>query len=236
MTLLEVVLAIALTVGLMGMALGFYRQVVDVRRDFSGQLSTVQATASRRMVMDRITDELRTAIVYPFLQIGLSGQAMEMQFMTAALPGPAAWATEDITDDPVPPEHDIQLVGYRLRIGEDEDGLEVVEGLERTVQKIVSAQVAEEGEEIQGCLVAPQYKFVSFRYWDNEAGEWLDTWEGDDLPLAVEILLGAQPLPEDLEPQDYPYPTFRRVVYVPGGNRSFGGTTIIRGLNSGRGR
>jgi len=98
---------------------------------------------------------------------------------------------------------------------------------------LVSAQAAEEGEEIQGALIAPQFKFVSFGYWDNEAGEWLPSWEGGDLPLAVEVLLGAEPLPEDLEPQEYPFETFRRVVYVPGGRRSIGGTTIIRGLNSG---
>jgi type II secretory pathway component PulJ len=236
LTLLEVVLAVSLTTGLMVVALGFYQQVVDARRDFSGQLSTVQATAARRRVMDQITDELRTAIVYPFLQIGLSGQAMEMRFMTTTLPGSAAWATEDVISEPVPPEHDIQLVGYRLRIGEDEDGLEIVLGIERTVQKIVAAQAPEEGEEITGSLIAPQFKFVAFGYWDNEAGEWLTSWEGGDLPLAVEILLGTEPLPEDMEPQEYPYETFRRVVYVPGGRRSVGGTTIIRGLDSGRRR
>jgi len=220
----------------MTLALGFYQQVVDVREDFVDQLGTVQSTASRRRVMDRITDELRTAIVYPFLQVGLSGQAMEMRFMTALLPGRAAWATRDITAAPIPPEHDVQLLGYRLLMGEDEDGQEVVEGIERTVQKVVSAQVAEEGEEIKGSLIARQFKFLAFRYWDNEAGEWLESWERGELPLAVEIVLGAKPLPEDLEPAEYPYESFRRVVYVPGGRRPFGGTTMIRGLREGRRR
>ena len=236
LTLLEVVIAIAMTVGLMSAALAFYQQVVDTRADFADELGSIQATGVRRAVMDRITDELRTAIKYPFLEIGLSGQAMEMRFMTVALPGPAVWAAGDITDEPIPPEHDIRWVGYRLRVSEDEDGMEFVEGLERTEQKVVSAEAAEEGEEIIGSLIAPQFKFVAFRYWDNAGGEWMESWEGGTLPLAVEILLGAEELPEDIEPQEYPYPTFRRVVYVPGGRRPFGGTTIIRGLNEGRGR
>ena len=236
LTLLEVVIAVALTVGLMFSALSFYQQVADTQADFGDELGSIRATAVRRAVMDRITDELRTAIEYPFLQIGLSGQPMEMRFMTVALPGPAVWAAADIIDEPIPPEHDVRWVGYRLRICEDEDGMEVVEGLERTEQKVVSAEEAEEGEEIVGSLVAPQFKFAAFRYWDNQGGEWLDNWEGGTLPLAVEILLGTEELPEDMEPQDYPYPTHRRVVYVPGGRRPFEGTTIIRGLNEGRGR
>ena len=235
LTLIEVVISIALTIGLMGAALGFYRHVVDVRQQFTGQLARTQRTAARRMVMDRITGELRSAMVYPFLGLGMSGQAMEMRFVTAAVPHQTAWAAEGITDAPVEPEQDLRIVGYRLRYVEDEEGFEVIEGLERSVQKTLTAQVVEEGQEVRFALMAPQIKFVRFGYWDNEAGEWLPDWEGGDLPMAVEIALGAEPLPEDMEPEEYPYETFRRVVYVPGGSRAFGGTTIIRGLGeSGR--
>jgi hypothetical protein len=31
---------------------------------------------------------------------------------------------------------------------------------------------------------------------------------------------------------DYPFEAFRRVVHVPAGKKSFGGTTIMRGLGS----
>lgn len=211
-------------------ALGFYRHVVDVREDFGDQLGMTQVTAARRVIMDRMTDELRGAIVYPFLRFGMSGQEMEMRFMTAALPSRAVWAVGEVTDEPVPPEHDLQIVGYCLRYGEDEDGMEIVEGLQRTVQRIVAAETAEEGEEIQAALIAPQFKFISLRYWDGQAGDWLTSWEGGDLPMAVEIVLGTEPLPEDLEVEDYPFETFRRVVYVPRGATQFEGTTIIRGL------
>jgi len=236
LTLLEVTLAVSLTVGLMGVALAFYQYVVDVREDFSSQLGTVQITNARRRVMDRMTDELRNAVTNPFLQMGLSGQATELRLITTVLPSTSVWSTRNITDEPVAPEQDLRIVGYRLRYGENEDGEEIIEGLERTEQRIITAQVAEEGEEIRGALIGPEFLFVGLAYWDNEAGEWLDTWEGGDLPLAVEIRLGTEPLPEDMEPVDYPYPTYRRVVYVPGGIRAFGGNTIIRGLGGGGGR
>jgi hypothetical protein len=235
LTLIEVVLAITLTVGLMMSALSFYKYVADVREDFDGQLRSVRLTAARRAVMDRITDELRGAMVYVFLDFGLAGGPDSIQFMTAAVPGQSVWAVENITDDPTPPEHDIQLVGYRLRIVEDENGDEVVMGLERTYQGIVAAETAEEGEDIQASLLAPQFKFLAFRYWDSEAGDWVDSWQSGTLPLAVEIVLGVQELPEDLEPMDYPYATHRRVVFVPGGAQGSGQTTIIRGLGGGRG-
>ncbi|MCD6303547.1 MAG: hypothetical protein J7M21_01125, partial [Planctomycetes bacterium] len=62
---------------------------------------------------------------------------------------------------------------------------------------------------------------------------WTDCWQDSSLPLAVEVVIGRQPLPEDVEPQDYPYEVFRRVIYVPAGQQPAGATTIIRGLGGG---
>ncbi len=76
-------------------------------------------------------------------------------------------------------------------------------------------KLAEEGQDIETRLVSEHIRFVSFRYWRE--GVWGETWTGGDLPPAVEIVLGAQPLPAETEPQEYPHPTLRRVVYVPGG-------------------
>ncbi|HUS90451.1 MAG TPA: hypothetical protein VM695_01330 [Phycisphaerae bacterium] len=235
MTLLEVTLAVSLTVGLMAAAMAFYQHVVDVRESFRSQLGTVQITNARRQIMDRITDELRMAMTNPFLQMGLSGSAMDVSFVTTSLPGASVWATANFTERPVTPEADLRIVGYRLRYGENEAGEEVVFGVERTVQTLLTAEVVEEGVTVRGSLIAPEFRFIAFLYWDNEAGEWFDTWEGGDLPLAVQVILGAEPLPEDLEPADYPYPTFSRIIYVPGGVRAFGGTTVIRGLGGGGG-
>jgi hypothetical protein len=233
LTLVEALLAITLAAGLMLAVLIFYDHVVGTRDEFTGQMTQVAITAARRAAMARMTDELRAAITYPFLQVGLSGQVGQMEFITTGVPGKVAWAVESISREPVEPEQDLRLVGYRIRYVENEDGDLVAEGLERTVQKVIAVRVAEEGEEIIGAVIAPEFKFLALRYWDNEAGEWLESWEGGDLPMAVEIVLGIEPLPEDMEPADYPYETFRRVVHVPGGQRAFGGSVIIRGGREG---
>jgi type II secretion system protein J len=226
-TLLEVVLAISLTLALMAGVIGMYVYATGIRRTLSADARLV---AAQRRVMEQLTAELRSAIVHPFTRTGLSGDARQVRLVTASLPSPAVWIEADATEPTATGEQDMQLVGYRLAEEENESGEWVVRGLERTVQKTLAAPTAEEGEEIRVRLLSPDVKFLALRYYRE--GEWLDSWGGGDLPLAVEIRLGAQPLPEDLAPADYPFQTFRRVVYLPGagGRRDAG----VRGLGEDR--
>jgi len=224
-TLLEVVLAVTLSLALMAAILTFYRQAAHVRE---AVLDEARLVAAERLVMSRVTEELRGALVYPFVGLGLDGGIDQMRFSSAVLPGPAAWVVTKMTDQaPPPPERDVQIVGYRLRIVEDEMGQPVIEGLERTCQRVLTARVTEEGQNIEATLLSDGIKFLRLRYWDGNA--WVDSWGGGDLPGAVEIALGQEPLPEGVDPLQYPYPTFRRVIYVPEGAKATGGT-VVRGL------
>ncbi len=225
-TLTEVILAVALMLGLIGGVLGFYRHVSDVR----GRLRTqTGALAAERLVMERITGDLRAAMGFP---VRLQGSVHSVSFLSASLPGAAAWAVRKSTEDPIPPEHDLQLVGYRLATEEDEDGYEVIVGLERTCQKIIAAPDVEEGEEISVALLTGRFKFLYLRYW--EGSTWQETWTGRDLPQAIEITLGVEPLPEDTDPEEYEHEVFRRVVHVPAAKKAGGsGTRIIRGPGGG---
>jgi hypothetical protein len=165
--------------------------------------------------------------------MGLTGDATGMQFMVAGLPGQSVWAVDDTLDRPAAPQQDMRIVGYRLRQSEDPDtGQLIVEGIERTEQTVITAATVEEGVDVTATLIAPSFRFLFLRYWDNQSGQWLTTWDGGDAPMAVEIAIGIEPLPEGMEPVDYPFETFRRVVYVPAGKRPPGGTTIMRGLGS----
>jgi len=232
-TLVEVILAVGLTMGVVLAALAFYQQIISTRQSFTDQLGAVEVTAGRRALMERMTGELRSAIVYPFLQMRLTGGASGMQFMVAALPGQSVWATDDISDLPAAPQQDMRIVGYRLRQSEDPDtGLPTIEGIERTEQTVIAAATIEEGVDVTSTLIGPTFKFLSLRYWDNQSGQWLTSWDGGDAPMAVEITIGIEPLPEGVEPVDYPFEAFRRVVYVPAGKTPQGGTTIMRGLGS----
>ncbi|MBM4017169.1 MAG: hypothetical protein FJ288_02395 [Planctomycetes bacterium] len=226
-TLLEVVLAVGLALALMAAMLTFYQQATQVRASLSLEAEKIGA---ERAIMNLITDELRSAMAPREMGMGLEGGLGGLRVPTTCLPGAAAWIVTAATETPPPAERDVQIVGYRPRIIEDEQGQPVIVGIERTCQKNITARVAEEGREIQTLLLSPHFKFIRFRYWDGNA--WIESWGGGDLPGAVEIVLGEQPLPENVEPMDYPYPIFRRVVFVPAGARTTAGT-VVRGLEEG---
>lgn len=215
-TLLEIILAMGLIVGLMGAVYGFYHQVGRIRRD---AIARAEAITAQRAVMDFLTGELRSATVYPYLNLGLQydGQTRELRFMTLSLPGPAAWAVRSSADEPIPPEHDIQWVGYRVRWAEDEDGQPVNLGLERTCQKVMAAETAEEADVMTVDAIAPSVRFFHVECFNGT--DWVQEWTARDLPLAVRILLGTvDPGTPEMTAEEYldTYPTATRVVYVPG--------------------
>jgi type II secretory pathway component PulJ len=229
---LEVILALSLSLGLVAGILALYRHATNIRYRVTQHTEMVVA---ERVTMDRITNELRGAMVYPFLNFGMEGSDRRIQFITAKLPGPSVWAVRKSTEDPIPPETDLELVGYRLRGFRNESGECVIHGLMRTSQKILAAPTAEEGKEIKTVLLTPHIRFLDFRYFDGN--EWVSEWTEGGLPLAVEITMGHEQLPEDMEAEDYAehFETFRRVVHVPGGQSSASGT-ILRGLGRGNRR
>jgi prepilin-type N-terminal cleavage/methylation domain-containing protein len=230
-TLLEVMLAVALTLSLLAALLGFYKEVADVRTAVGAATDLV---GGERILMDLMTAELRAATPYPQMNLAMTGSTGGVQFITTALPAADAWRVANVTEGPVAPSGtDRQVVGYRLRMSQDEQGKPVVEGIERTCQKRVTAKVIDEAKDVQAALIAPALKFLRLRYWNGTA--WVDAWSGQDLPAAVEIVVGEQPLPEGGDPAEYPalHDTFRRVVCVPAGVKSATGGTIVLGLDEG---
>jgi len=248
-TLLEAVLAVTLTVALVGGALAFYQHVGDVRRSV---LAQAEYAAADRGVMDRLTGELRSARAHSLMPVGIVGDNDRIDLMTIALPGALPWTDED--EDEVTPSHDVRMVGYRLKTYEDDDGEYHNDGLQRSCQYLLAEEMAEEGREILTEVVAPPVKFVRFRYHDGSG--WVDAWpaqladeeflaeleaepgaaaalRGAGMPLAVEITLGAEPMPDDMEAEDYllEYPTSRRVVYIPGSKLGAMGPLARGGLD-----
>jgi len=225
-SLLEVVLAVTLTVGLLTAMFGFYRHAARVKDLVTTEVERVGAV---RAVMGLMTRELRSAFVVRYLGQGIEGTDTSVRVASVTLPSGAVWVEQGAAEaSPVPPERDVQIVGYRVRVVEDEDGELIVVGLDRTCQRLLTAREAEEGQEIEVTLVTPHIRFLRLRYWDGST--WIESWSDNALPRAVEIVLGYKPLPEDVEPVDYPYPTHRRVVSIPGAARGQEGT-VIRGLD-----
>ena len=225
-TLLEVVLAVALVVLLSGLVYLIYDHALGVRATLHRQATTALA---RRRILDMMTADLTSALPFSTLQMGLEGQSDSLQFARTMLPGRAVflpdpfggglgtadgWGGED--DRPVVEPHaDVELVGYRLRIEEDEEGQMQVVGIERTSQRTVLAATAEEGQEIQSVLLSEAVKFLRVQYWDGQG--WTDSWSGRSLPAAVRIDLGIEPLGEEESPEEYPHETMWRIIALPTG-------------------
>lgn len=206
-TLIEMIIALALIVGLMGSVLVFYRHTTSVR---DSVLDKAQSLAARRLVMDRLTDELRSAAGVS--NIGVVGSSDQIRFVTCVLPDVNASSSQVFGAAPPPPQTDLSLVGYRLRMNVDDQGQPVVEGLERSWQPVLDLAAAE-APPASVTLLAPSIQFISFRYFDGSA--WQSQWSRADLPLAVEVTIGESPLPEGQTPESYPSISFKRVVQLP---------------------
>ena len=235
-TLLEVLLAVSLVVVLSGAMFYIYSDALKARDSVNEELEFLMV---ERRVMNMMTSELVSAMEYPFLQTGLEGEAASAEWITIGLPGRGAWALDEREEIQVPPECDVRMVGYRLRMVENEEGQQVPAGLERTCRKILSAVTAEEeteetGEEdiaeIEVRLLTNRIRYINLRYYDGSG--WFDTWTEKDLPAAVEITLGDEPMEEEQTEEDYRGNLFRRVVHLPGGRRARAGANVRMGAGS----
>ena len=242
LTLIEVVLAISLSIIILGSSLAFYSQALRHRRVISAEVTVL---TSERQAMELITEDLRGAMEYPFIKMGIKGEIDSLEFISTTIPGPAIWSELSATDNPPPPEHDLHRVKFRLATGEDsQTGEEVVAGLERVTRKIIVSEIMIEEEEdlfgdeggveqeeeeevdpedatIKRTLLSSDIKHLSFRYWLD--GDWVDTYDDSKLPAAVEVTLGQKPLEEGQLPEDYIHQVYRRVIYIPasGGSGAF---------------
>lgn len=215
-TLMEVLLALVIVVGFVGAMFGLYWHGLDVRDQTHALLDEVTA---QRLLLRQICGELETAMVYPFLQFGLSGQAEQAEWITCRLPGPGAWIPADVMEAPRVPESDIQIVGYRLRMGEDENGEPVVQGVERTLQTVLAPEITEEGEgedsaAVQVRLMTSQVRLLRFEYYDGTT--WSEAWSQTDLPRAVKVTLGADAFDPERPLTEYTGETMSRIVCISG--------------------
>lgn len=224
-TLLEVILAIVLAVGILLVVLYFYQQSAELRTQL---IEESERIAAARLVMDRLTSELRCVNGLSASRIAFAGTASSMRYVMTALPSHSTWGG-GTAGSQVAPETDLKLVTYSLGSARDGTNL-LATGLVRLEQATVetrpratttmtnespAATEAKPAREEPGPEpMTDAIRFLRFRYWNGE--DWQETWTEIDLPKAVEISLGGEPLPEKVEPDNYPFDLFRRVIYLPG--------------------
>jgi type II secretory pathway pseudopilin PulG len=212
-TLVEVILAISIAIGILVVALYFYSQATNLRAQL---LEEADRISSIRLVMDRLTSELRHAFAQP--QAGFHGDATSLSFVTTEPPSRAPVLGSGT------PRTDLRLVSYGLSKVLDGTN-EVATGLTRHEQPLVeqpattsafSPAPAPDATNAPARSLEPMtdsIRLLRIWYWDGYG--WSSTWKSDQLPRGVEITLGAEPLPDDASTADYTGELYRRVIYLP---------------------
>lgn len=220
-TLIEVILAMVLILGLVAALLTFYWHVLGVRQS---TIDYAKAVAARRAVMHQLTDELESAINEPGMGQVLEGKADSIRFVTTDVPGPGVWLPDTQTAGQQKTEaSDVHILDYALAASQDDSGDTVVDGLDRSDQALLGATNVKQDSTSSKTLVSSQIKFIQFSYYDGS--DWQSSWHANELPAGVEVTLGSDPLPANTDPTDYPYPVARRVIAVLGGIRPPSGSS-----------
>ena len=218
-TLLEVILAITISTGLLIVALLYHRQATVLRSELLLESEKISAA---RQFMDRVAADLRS--VPATSSAGFAGTGASLKFVMAAAPnyGPGI-------------ETDLKLVSYSATMQVDGTNLTVtgvtrvekplVDFIEPTLSPLLATETTETNL-VAAALTEPLTEvihFLRFRFYDGSA--WRDSWQAVAPPLGLEVSLGFDPLPEDATPDKYPYELFRRLIVVPAGTRSPTSTT-----------
>jgi prepilin-type N-terminal cleavage/methylation domain-containing protein len=245
-TLVEVILAILIISAIMTVLLYFYQRSVEVRQNV---LEEAEFLSVSRMLMEQMTIELRAARVVEDQFVGFDGSSNAMTFVTTSIPQTARWIVSSNDAVVLPPVSDLKRVSYRLLSGTN---IVDVRGIDRTEEiltgstfnTLITTNSTEYTNSINTNLVSDaetnllgtndvqlirrplteRIKLLQFRYWGGT--NWLDSWTQLELPLGVEITLGADPAPAETSAstttetgtaasEDLPPNVFRRVVYLP---------------------
>ena len=205
-TLLEMVLALSLMTLVLTSTMLFFSSTLRTRN--AGE-KMAQRTQLERVLLRQMAREISQArVINTYEKIGaeekgLGGKLKGIELLTYVLPHPERFAKRDLRDVEVPAEFDLRRVIYYLIRADklqDEDGNPRVFGLARHEFKLRNRQVSVEGEEYEERveLIAPEIKYLSFRFFDGAS--WTSRWEGSDqdsLPQSVRVTLGRNPLPDD---------------------------------------
>ena len=212
-TLLEILLAISIAVGLLMVVLYFYQQSANFRDQL---LVETERVSSARLIMDRLTAELRSVPGRCYYTPALSGTSTMLQFIRTEVPSRSAWVSGQrgrLTG----PETDLRLVKYSA--GGDATN---ATGLIRTEEPMVTkpaSKTADGAGATDGTsppLPPPLTEvlhYLNFRYYDGAA--WQSSWNSDQLPRGIEVSLAADLPPTNSVTGEPPADLYRRVIFIP---------------------
>jgi len=111
-TLLEVLLAVVIATGLLSTAMYFYQKSSRFRSDL---ILETERIASARLILNRLSTELRSTLHHPVRNIGFKGGSNWVEFLKTEIPSEASWAmsTENSSSSAYP-EAGYRLIRYEL--------------------------------------------------------------------------------------------------------------------------
>ena len=111
-TLLEVLLAVVIATGLLSTAMYFYQKSSRFRSDL---ILETERIASARLILNRMSSELRSTLHHPVRNIGFKGGSNWVEFLKTEIPSEASWAmsTENSSSSAYP-EAGYRLIRYEL--------------------------------------------------------------------------------------------------------------------------
>jgi hypothetical protein len=188
-------------------------------------IQETERISAARLVMDRLTGELRASQSGLGSGEGFVGSSNSLQFVKTDLPSFASWTGGTLGRSSFPIT-DLKLVSYRI---DSTDGTNVA-GLIRSEEPLISKQLGllnpqDQPDQINtntlsSVNIAPaleEIKFLQFRYWSGT--NWLEAWNSAGAPEAVEVSLGAEVMTNAVDLAEAPPEIFRRVIYL--------GTTVL---------
>ena len=228
-TLIEVVLAIVIGVGLFTGVLMFYQQSAVLRGEI---LRKADAMSAVRLVMDRISTELRTIPPSTAGVSILSGDYRSLRILHTAVPSKAPWRGGNLGRASLV-EADWVEVSYRWSSDTNQPGLYRQERTHTASAPVSTNLLAEielpTGNSTNAILpsggipLSEAIAYLRFRYWDGS--RWQTRWENPQPPTAVEISLGLESIEDEFMDdsadsegapgQEYPFEIFRRIIALP---------------------
>ena len=111
-TLLEVLFAVVIAAGLLATAMYFYQKSSRFRSDL---ILETERIASARLILNRMSTELRSTLHHPVRNIGFRGGSNWVEFLKTEIPSEASWAmlTENSSSSAYP-EAGYRLIRYEL--------------------------------------------------------------------------------------------------------------------------
>lgn len=245
-TLIEVVLAILIMVGMMVVLLFFYQRMTETR---NLALAEAEDVATMRLLMDQLTTELRLARASSNPILRFEGTSNTLSFHTVVL-GSQGHGLSTLTPNR-PGEGDLRRVEYSMAGGTN---LAEARGIARKAESPFSWTAASEetsplgeslGESGTGDTNAEPSAVGGTNGTENASIEmgglqpapdglltervrflglrywngaaWRENWSDTELPSGVEITLGRDPLRDgEMDPESALDGVFRRVVHLPG--------------------